>query len=200
MGHISEHPKKDMVIIDIVRAFQGDHKHPVDINNVENFVRNLCRNFKIIQIGVDQHQSADTIQRFQKEGLPINLTNITPKYNMDMYGELIRRINTKHIIYPNKPEIKDELSFLQKKYAGWGWRIEAARGHLDDIPDAIANVCLLLVQNLGKRAEWSEMVRFIKTESRCPMWDEAYQEGYEDAQENANEWIDPSGLFMQGLK
>jgi hypothetical protein len=161
MGHLTDTPKKDLVIVDLVRTFKGDHKHPVDINNVENFVRNLCRNFKIVHIGIDMHQSADTIQRFQKEGLPIHLVNITPKYNQEMYTEFFRRVNTKHIIYPNKPEIKEELKFLQKKYCGWGWRIEAARGHLDDISDCLSNLCLLLIQNVGKRAEWGEMIRFI---------------------------------------
>jgi len=102
--------------------------------------------------------------------LPIHLVNITPKYNMDMYTELFRRVNTTHIVYPNKPEIKEQLTFLQKQYAGWGWRVQATRGHLDDIPDAIANLCLLLIQNLGKKAEWGEMVKFITAESLRTMF------------------------------
>jgi len=217
MGHYSDKPKRDTVVVDLVRTFKGSHKHPVDINNVENFVRSLCRNFKIIHIGIDQHQSWDTVQKFEKEGLPIHLVNITPKYNMDMYTELFRRINTIHVIFPNKPEIKEELKFLQKKYAGWGWRIEAARNHNDDIPDAMANLCLLLIQNLGKRAEWSEMVQFITSseealKEKVPdvLWQEIrnilssitsynlrmrlvqllyqmYSDGYEDGYEKAQE-------------
>jgi len=216
MGHLTDKPKKDLVVVDLVKTFKGSHKHPVDINNVENFTRQLCRNFKIIFIGIDQHQSADTIQRFEKEGLPIHLVNITPKYNMEMYTELFRRVNTIHIIYPNKPEIKEELKFLQKKYAGWGWRIEAARGHNDDIPDAIANLCLLLTQNIGKRAEWAEMVKnednkwsdalrkavekYFEDYSGCREEREelenivnmAWEEGYEDARETVGDWIDLS--------
>jgi len=157
MGHYSDSPKKDMIIIDLVKTFKGSRKHPVDIDNVENFVRMLCRNFRIVHIGIDQHQSWDTVQKFEKEGLPIHLVNITPKYNMNMYNEFFRRVNTKHIIYPNDPEIKDELKFLQKKYVGWGWKVEAARGHMDDIPDVMSNLCLILVERLGKKAEWGEM-------------------------------------------
>lgn len=157
MGHFSDVPKKDMIIIDLIRTFKGSRKHPIDIENVENFTRMLCRNFRIVHIGIDQHQSWDTVQKFQKEGLPIHLVNITPKYNMNMYNEFFRRVNTNHVIYPNQPEIKEELKFLQKKYVGWGWRVEAARGHLDDIPDVMANLCLIIVERLGKRAEWAEM-------------------------------------------
>lgn len=154
MGHMAAH---DTVIVDLAKTFRGTHKIPVDIKEVEDYVRLLCNNFKVIHIGIDQHQSWDTVQKFQREGLPIELVNITPKYNQDMYSELIRRINTKHIIYPNKSDIKDELAFLQKKYAGWGWRVEAARGHFDDIPDALANLCLLLTTKTGKQATWSAM-------------------------------------------
>jgi len=168
MGHYSDTPKKDMVIVDLVRTFKGSRKHPVDISMVEDYVRMLCRNFKVIHIGIDQHQSWDTVQKFQKEGLPIHLVHITPSYNMKMYTELFRRINTKHIIYPNKPEIIDELKYLQKKYVGWGFKVEAAKGHLDDIPDAMANLCLLIVQNLSKQAGWGEMLRDHPT--NCVIW------------------------------
>lgn len=161
MGHLSESPKKDMVIIDLIKTFEGSHKTPVNIGNVEDYARMLCRNFNILYIGVDQHQSSDTIQKFQAEGLPIHLTNITPKYNMDMYSELFRRINTKHIIFPNDPvegmKAKEQLRFLQKKYVGWGFKVEAARGHLDDVADCMANLCLILSQQMGKRTSWSKM-------------------------------------------
>lgn len=156
MAHYSDTPKKDMVIVDLIKTFKGTRKNPVNIENVENFIRMLHRNFRIVHIVVDQHQSADTVQKFQREGLPIHLVNITPKYNMMMYTELFRRINTKHIIYPNDPDIKDELRFLQKKYCGWGFKVEAARNHMDDIPDVLANLCLIIVQRLGKKAEWGE--------------------------------------------
>ena len=174
MGHLSESPKKDMVIVDFVKTFKGSHKHPVDIEEVENFVRLLCMNFKVVHIGVDQHQSADTVQRFQKEGLPIAMVNITPKYNTDMYTALFRRINTKHIIFPKLPEIVDELRFLQKRFVGWGWVVIAARGHFDDIPDAMANLCLMLEQLLSKQTNWGSMIRSIECEKemeiehKCP--------------------------------
>jgi hypothetical protein len=169
MGHLSDSPKKDMVIVDLVKTFSGSHKHPVDIEEVENFVRLLCHNFKIVHIGIDQHQSADTVQKFQREGLPIKMVNITPKYNEDMYKTFFRRVNTKHIVYPNLPEIKDELRFLQKRFVGWGWVVVAARGHMDDIPDCLANLCLLLEQLLSKKAEWSEMIRAITYEQEMEL-------------------------------
>ena len=167
MGHFSDKPKKDMIIVDLVKTFRGDHKHPVNIEQVENYVRMLCRNFNIVHIGIDQHQSADTVQKFQREGLPIHLVNITPQYNQIMFREFFRRVNTRHIIYPNDTETKDELKFLQKKYVGWGWKVEAARGHFDDIPDAMANLCLILVQNFGKEASWGEMIT-VDEEITCP--------------------------------
>lgn len=158
MGHIGT---KNRIICDLIKTFEGTHKTPVNIKNVENFVRYLHKNFKLIFIGIDQHQSSDTIQKFQKEGLPIHLTNITPKYNMAMYKELFRRINTKKLVLPNDPvegtKARDQLKFLQKKYVGWGWKVEAARGHLDDIADCLANMCLLLTKYSSSGANWGEM-------------------------------------------
>jgi len=155
MGHMNA--KRDHIIVDIVKTFSGTHKKPVDIEEVEDYVRILIRNFKIITVVVDQHQSAETVQRFQKEGIPIYMVNITPKYNTDMYRILFRYINTHKIIYPNLIEIKDELRFLQKRFVGWGWIVVAARNHMDDIPDAMANLCLTLEQKLGTQISWGEM-------------------------------------------
>lgn len=154
MGHLTS---KDKVIVDLVRPFKGTKKRPVNINEVENFVRMLCRNFKIVHIGIDQHQSYSTVQKFQREGKPIRLVHITPKLNMDMYGELIRRINTERIEYPDLDVVTESFKFLQKKFTGWGWRVEAAHGHLDDVPDCIAHLCYVLTETQGQAASWGEM-------------------------------------------
>jgi len=76
---------------------------------------------------------------------------------MDMYGEMIRRVNTKRIEYPKLDEITESFKFLQKKYTGWGWRVEAAHGHLDDVPDTIAHLCLVLTERKGQAGAWGEM-------------------------------------------
>ena len=154
MGHFD---KKEQIIVDLVKTFSGTHKKPVNIEEVEDYVRILIRNFNVVNVVVDQHQSAETVQRFQKEGIPIYMINITPKYNTDMYRILFRYINTHKIIYPNLIEIKDELRFLQKRFVGWGWIVVAARGHYDDIADAMANLCLTLEQKLGTQISWGEM-------------------------------------------
>jgi len=161
MGHLADKPKKDTMIADLIKTFEGDHKTPVNIQEVEDFARLLCRNFNIRYIGVDQHQSSDTIQKFKNESLPIHLTNITPQYNMDMYTDFFRRVNTGRCILPNDPregaKARDQLRFLQRKYVGWGWKVEAARGHLDDIPDCLANMSLILTRMMGKQSSWGAM-------------------------------------------
>lgn len=164
MGHLQDTPKKDTVVTDIIKPFHGTHDNPVDINNVENYIRFLCKNFKVVKIIIDQHQSWDTYQKFKRENLPINTpVNINAKYNMDMYTELFRRINTGHIEYRADPDLLDQLKFLQKKYAGWGWKVEAARGHHDDLSDCLANLCYTISNDLGKAASWAAMSRFYST-------------------------------------
>jgi len=63
MGHMDE---DDKVIVDYVKTFKGTKKRPVNIDEVENRVRDLNRNFTVVHIGIDQHQSYSTVQKFQR--------------------------------------------------------------------------------------------------------------------------------------
>lgn len=146
MGHLDG----DVVVVDLIKYWQGDRDHPIRIDLVESFVRQLCQKFNVTHIVLDQYQSASTVQRLRQEGLPIYMVNVTQKYNQAAYEHLISRINMEKIIYPKHRRLINELTFLQRKQTGKSVRYEAAVGYTDDLADALARLVYTL-DTEGKR-------------------------------------------------
>jgi len=151
MGHITD----EKIIIDLVKYWEAKSRdYPVKIEIVENNVRNLCKRFNIKLILLDQYQSASTIQRLRKEGLPVY--KVPPKgvgaskFNQIAYDYFTDRIKNLTIEYPYYSRLLDELSFLQRKELSNSVRYEAAVGYHDDLSDCIARICYFL-EKYGRR-------------------------------------------------
>ncbi len=139
LGHMED----DETIIDYVRTWGGTPTNPVIIEEVEDFVRMICKNFRVVLIVLDQHQSASTIQRFTKEGFNIKETTFTAKYNVQIFSSLNERLNMGKIKLPNDLDLIAELKSLQRKGAGQFAKYEAPTSGamtFDDLCDVTANV------------------------------------------------------------
>lgn len=152
MGHLRK--KKNEVVIDYLKTWKATwkagQKIPINILEVEDLVKYLCDNFNVIDIGIDQFQSAETVIRLKEEELPIRLTRFTTKYNFQIYDALIGRINLARIIYPKYAPLINQLMFLQEKKVGRTWKYEAAKGHLDDLADVVANLTYMLTHDIPR--------------------------------------------------
>lgn len=153
MGHYNA--KKDIVKIDLVQVWEArSRNNPVNIEAVENRIRNLCERFNIRFILLDQYQSASTIQRLRREGLPVH--KVPPqgigqsKFNQMAYEYMLDRIRNQTIKYPYHSRLLDELTFLQRKETSTTVRYEAASGHHDDLCDCIARICFYLSKFGGR--------------------------------------------------
>lgn len=151
MGHIDEQGK---VIIDFVKEWEAlDKDHPISIKEVEDATRYLCEHFKVIKIGIDQFQSASTLEILQGEGYPIELTRFDSNYNVQIYDNLIRCINSGSIEFPDDERLLNQLKFLQEKHIGRLTKYEAASGHNDDLCDVVAN-CAYILKQKSPRFMW----------------------------------------------
>ena len=152
IGHIDE----GRPICDYVKKWEGTHKAPVDIETVENFVYEVCKKVNIVQIGIDQFQSASTIQNFAKRGLPIEETPFTSKYNMLIYERLRRYIYNPvktRLVYPTYGDLISELKMLQIKHKSDAFSVSAPRGFSDDCEDVLANLVYIMTEYENKSGE-----------------------------------------------
>ena len=137
------------VIIDHVEIWQPKNsKEKVIIDEVDDYIIDICKKkFNVVSLSYDHFNSATSLQKMQREGIKAIETRFHAQYIEKIYETLL------HVMQDNRleiygrgqwvPEIKDELLFLQKKYGRRGFRVAAAEGHFDDIPDCIAGAAYM---------------------------------------------------------
>lgn len=145
------HMEGTQPVIDYITKFEPVKGKPVQISEVEDHVREICDAYPVLKLGIDQHQSASTIQKFKKEGLPIEETPFTAQYIMVIYERLRRFIHGRgknKAVLPMCPPAAKQLKMLQIRHTGHRFTVGAPRGYDDDIPDALANVIYMMTKDI----------------------------------------------------
>ncbi len=141
------HPKfgwKKKIIVDHIKLWEPKKTGQVIINDVDQYIIDACVNkFNIISLTYDQWGSTTSLQKMKSLGLPCRETKFTSNYIQEIYTTLLNLFQDGLIdIYEfgdNAKHAKQQFKYLQKKYSRNGFRIEAASGQFDDIPDCIAS-------------------------------------------------------------
>lgn len=147
------------VVIDHIHFWNPMTKNqPVSEREVEDYVLDLHRRFKFKQVSIDQWHSQSSIIKLQSSGVNIVERQFNKEYKEKIYTELSQLIREERIdVYDlsggayldtvgNKiplneiQEAKTQFLFLQKKWKGKRFYIEALSGYKDDICDAVAAV------------------------------------------------------------
>ncbi len=131
---------------------------PVPESEVEDYVISLHNRFRFKQVSIDHWNSQSSIIKLQNRGVPIVERQFNKEYKENIYTELSQLIREDRIdIYDlsggiyldanNNPQELNEIQeskiqflFLQKKWRGKRFYIEALSGYKDDICDAVAAV------------------------------------------------------------
>jgi hypothetical protein len=147
------------VVIDHLHYWNPKSKNQsVPENEVEDYVLDLHRRFKFSQVSIDHWNSQSSIIKLQSRGVPIVEKQFNKEYKENIYTELSQLIREDRIdIYDLSggkykdangnefdlneiQEAKIQFLFLQKKWRGKRFFIEALSGYKDDICDAVAAV------------------------------------------------------------
>jgi hypothetical protein len=148
------------VVIDHIHFWNPMSKNqPVKERDVEDYVINLHARFKFKQVSIDQWHSQSSIIKLQSAGINIQERQFNKEYKEKIYTELSQLIREDRIDVYDIPggtyldsannvlelnevqEAKTQFLFLQKKWKGKRFYIEALSGYKDDICDAVAAVC-----------------------------------------------------------
>ena len=147
------------VVIDHIHFWNPKTKNqPIPEKEVEDYVIDLHRRFKFKQVSIDQWNSQSSVIKLQSFGIPIVERQFNKEYKEKIYTELSQLIrddridiydlsggsycdSDNRIISLNEiQEAKIQFLFLQKKWKGKRYYIEALSGYKDDICDAVAAV------------------------------------------------------------
>jgi hypothetical protein len=147
------------VVIDHIHFWNPQTKNqPISEREVENYIIDLHKRFRFAQVSIDQWNSQSSVITLQSRGVPIIERQFNKEYKEKIYTELTQLVREDRIdIYDissgaymdsqgNKhdlneiQEAKIQFLFLQKKWKGKRYYIEALSGYKDDICDAIAAV------------------------------------------------------------
>ena len=168
------------VVVDHIHFWNPQTKNqPISEREVENYVIDLHRRFRFKQVSIDQWNSQSSVITLQSRGVPIIERQFNKEYKEKIYTELTQLIREDRIdiydlssgayldAHDNKhnlnevEEAKIQFLFLQKKWKGKRYYIEALSGYKDDICDAVAAVCYeALTNRIITRSPRNRMVSF----------------------------------------
>lgn len=130
------------IVFDHINVWVPDSGNPVNIDAVDSYIIEMCKRFNIVSLTYDQWNSAASIQKMYRNGIPVRQTSFSRSFKAKIYTTLLHLfINNLIDIYDIgecSHEAKTQLKNLQKKFNQQSFRIEAAKGFHDDIPDCLA--------------------------------------------------------------
>jgi len=146
------HERKRRIVIDHIKKWTPSPGREIRITDVENYIIKLCSKFNIGSITFDDWNSASTIQKFRKKGLPVKRTPYRSSYKQLIYGELRDLVIEKRLkIIPDELLI-GELKSLQYRLIGNGFKVmpdPESEYPTDDYVDCIAGAAhMALSSNL----------------------------------------------------
>lgn len=115
--------RKRKVIIDHIRKWSPSPGKEVSITEVENYIIKLCSKFHIVSITFDDWNSASTIQKFRKKGLPVQKTSFRSSYKQLIYGELRDLVVEKRLSLIPDELLIGEFKSLLYRLVGNGFKI-----------------------------------------------------------------------------
>lgn len=145
MGHLGEKNGKPHVWIDFTKTWQPPKGDMINMIEIEDYVVDLCKNYRVVDIICDIHLLATTIQRLANLGLPARGVRFGTKTDVMIYQPLLEATNMGTITIQFSEDVKKEFVSLQRIVLADRYRVQAGPGSADDLSDAIALVVYALV-------------------------------------------------------
>jgi len=149
---------KRKVFVDTIKFWKPDESGPVNIKEVEDNVRLLCRKFRVSQVTFDAFQSAQTIENLKRSGIRAFETAYRSGYISDIYGELRTLVNNGDLVLYPHAQLIGEMRELMYKPLSRGIKTffdPKSEYPSDDCVDALAGAAYqamhsLVVQSLPR--------------------------------------------------
>lgn len=137
----SETGKLDFwIVLDHAKVWIPKKNKPVNIEEVDSYIIDLYKKFRIGLVTYDQMFSHHSIEKLTKYGIPAKKYTYNQRNKMTIYNEFLQLAARGKVKLPYLKLLKDEMIHLQKKSLGNGFKVGAKRdGDIttDDLIDAL---------------------------------------------------------------
>jgi hypothetical protein len=129
------------IVIDHVKFWTPTQGKEICIEVVEKYIEQACRRFNIVSITYDAFNSASSIQKFRKKGLPVKRTAFRSSYKQLIFSELRNTVLNGELRIPPIKPLVDEFRFLKSKISANGFKVFPdgdSEQPTDDLVDCVA--------------------------------------------------------------
>lgn len=144
------------VILIHKEIFTGSKEEPVQLEIVENTIRNLYTKFYIKKIYIDPWQAMSSIQRLEKEGLPIEEYKFSIPNIQKLSQELFNLFHNAKIIVPKDEFLQNEILGMDIVLKSYGWRIDHETRGFSDQVISLGMACLACAMDPAGNTAWQK--------------------------------------------
>lgn len=155
------------VVIDSLRRWRGNRKHPVNIGEVESYIALVAERYNRAKVLADPWQAAGMIQRLRAQHVRCESFQFTNTSTGRIGQALHLALRNRLLWLPNDDELLTELAHVRLREVGIGQaRLDHDSGDHDDQAVAIAIIVSELIgetSNPAHFARWFETLHPIHT-------------------------------------
>ena len=138
-----------VVIVDHIKYWHPTSNHPIYISEIDEYVLNLKKRFRLGLVTYDQFNSQESILKLRKAGIPNKMTRFTKSHKNIIYNELENIVKEGKLKIPHHVLLKGEMLGLQRRYVEGGYKVYPMKDgdgvKTDDIVDSLAGACFATV-------------------------------------------------------
>lgn len=142
------------VILDRLRVWRGSREQPVVLDEVEEWVREVCRSYHPCEVVADPFQAVGMLQRLGASGINAHAFTFTASSVGRLAVALHGALSDRRLDLPDDEELLDELANVRiVETSPNRWRLDHAADRHDDRAIALA----LCVEHLADHASYGDL-------------------------------------------
>lgn len=151
------------VVVDHIKYWSPTPKKLISVEEVDSYVVELNRRFHIGLITYDQWNSAASLEKLRKLGIPVIETKFNRHYKNIIYDNLLELVTNKRLLIPNHLLLRNEMLNLLRKWSpgSSGYKVmPKIDGDIvtDDLCDALAGACYNAMDKSSRKLPQGKVV------------------------------------------
>jgi hypothetical protein len=119
------------IVINRLVTIEGSREKPVSLDGVARLLVDLAEAFPPAKILVESWQGIGVAQNLQRLGLPVTVTQPSPRTNAEQWSLLARALADRRLVLPTHPQLRSELLGLRYETTAVGVRVSGGAPHQD---------------------------------------------------------------------
>lgn len=132
------------------KGWRGTRQKPVSSYEVAEFIRNICKQFNIDEVGADQYAFQPLKEIFNTYGVTLKEYTFTPVFKKKIYFNLKKLIHSQQAdLLDNETQTRELKELIVEQGQSGNIKIGHPAGGTDDYADSLAVAAFLATEELG---------------------------------------------------